>query len=302
MKSEERGAYIGLVLMTLIIGLSFIFVKIALGYSNPYDLLAHRFSAAFIAIATLNLLGVVKIPKIKKGDRLAVVGVALLYPVGCFGFQAVGMQFTTAAEAGIIFAFLPAIMLIIERFLFGERSSSLQKLGIFLSIGGLLFIFLNRGVASSQNIKGVVLLFLSVLSMAGYFIVGKGVIRSYRSAELTAIMIVVGFLFFNTISLFRHIGGGTITQFLLPLKSAPFLLSVLYLGILSSVVTSFFSNYALNYIPASKIAIFSNLNPIIAIAGAVLLLGEKLFWFEAVGAVTVVAGLILVILFKGNRE
>lgn len=300
MKSGVSRAYLGLIAMTIIIGLSFIFVKIALSYSTPYDLLAHRFSAAFIAVAILYLFGVIKIPKIKKADLLAVIGVALLYPVGCFGFQAVGMQYSSASEAGIIFAFLPAIMVIVGKIFLKERSSNIQNIGVALSVGGILFIFLNKSGAAVQNLWGTSLLLLSVLSMVGYLVVGKGVIRRYKSAELTAIMILVGFIFFNTISVAAHIREGSLTQFFTPLKESSFLLSVLYLGILSSVATSFFSNYALQYVPASKIAIFSNLNPIIAIIGAVLFLGERLSWQEVIGAVAVFIGLFLVLLFKGG--
>lgn len=43
---REVVAYAGLTLMTVIIGFSFIFVKIALRHASPIDLLAHRFTAA----------------------------------------------------------------------------------------------------------------------------------------------------------------------------------------------------------------------------------------------------------------
>lgn len=50
MERNRRLAYAGLVVMTLIIGLSFIFVKIGLSYANPYDLLAHRFPQSFYSL------------------------------------------------------------------------------------------------------------------------------------------------------------------------------------------------------------------------------------------------------------
>src|SRR5690554_7184679 len=50
---KQNQAYFGLVLATLIIGLSFIFVKIGLRYARAMDLLAHRFTAAAISIVLL---------------------------------------------------------------------------------------------------------------------------------------------------------------------------------------------------------------------------------------------------------
>lgn len=43
-------AYIAATMYSVITGLSFLFGKIALDYSNPMDLLAYGFAAAFLAI------------------------------------------------------------------------------------------------------------------------------------------------------------------------------------------------------------------------------------------------------------
>ena len=50
MEKNERLAYAAAIGHTFITGLSFMFSKIGLGYSTPWDLLAFRFTASFIAI------------------------------------------------------------------------------------------------------------------------------------------------------------------------------------------------------------------------------------------------------------
>ncbi|HPI71355.1 MAG TPA: EamA family transporter, partial [Tenuifilaceae bacterium] len=56
-----------------------------------------------------------------------------------------------------------------------------------------------------------------------------------------------------------------------------FVYSVLYLGVLSSVVSSFLSNYALKYISTANVSIFNNISPLISIVGGVVFLRETLY-------------------------
>jgi drug/metabolite transporter (DMT)-like permease len=65
---------------------------------------------------------------------------------------------------------------------------------------------------------------------------------------------------------------------------------VLYLGLLTSVVAYLIWYYALSKVPASKVAIFSNLQPAATAVAAWALLGEALHWALAVGGVLVIAG------------
>ena len=95
-------AYIGLILMILIVGFSFLFVKMGLAVTNSYDHLAHRFNAAFLFVLLLWGTGIIKIQKIEKKEWLKIIGVSIFYPVLCFGFQTVGLEYATTSQAGII--------------------------------------------------------------------------------------------------------------------------------------------------------------------------------------------------------
>jgi drug/metabolite transporter (DMT)-like permease len=72
--------------------------------------------------------------------------------------------------------------------------------------------------------------------------------------------------------------------------SAPALGSIAYLAILTSVVAYLIWYYALSKVPASRVAIFSNLQPAATALAAWWLLGEPLHWELAVGGVLVIAG------------
>lgn len=292
-------AYLGLSLMSLIIGLSFIFVKIGLRSADSYDLLAHRFSAAFVALILLRAIGVIKVEKMAGREWISVMGVALFYPVLCFTFQTIGLEYSSASQAGILFALLPVLTLIAGTIFLKERSSIPQWGGVVLSLAGLLYIAINsRSGANESSIIGVVLLLLSILSMVAYYMVGKKIMRKYSSMTLTSAMIFIGFSIFNLIALLRHAGAGSINNFFDPLTELSFLISVLYLGVLSSLLTSFLSNFALSRISTAQVSIFNNISPLIAVAGGVLFLGEEMSVSQIIGGVAVLIGVLLVLINK----
>lgn len=295
---QKLFAYIGLGIVTLIVGLSFIFVKISLRSANTYDLLAHRFSFAFFMVIVAKIFGIVKIPKVSTKDWLLILLLSLFYPILFFGFQTIGMETSTASQAGIIFALSPIFTIIAGTIFLREKTTFLQKLGVTVSVASLVFIFLYKSGPESQSLGGVFFLVLSVSCVVAYYMLGKDLMKRYDSLSLASLMIAVAFVIFNTIAVARHYLNGDLSTFFKPLNEPSFLYSVLYLGVLSSLVTSFLSNYALVHIPTSEISTFNNLNPVITILGGVLILNEQLYIFQILGSLGVLFGVMLVLKHK----
>ncbi len=296
-----QKAYIGLVLMTIIVGFSFIFLKIGLRYAGAMDLMAHRFTAAAISLVIMWLFGFIKIPRfsLKKAKSLLVL--SLFYPLLFFTLQTFGMVYSNASEAGILFATVPVITLLAARIILKEKTTILQKTGIALSIAGILYIIYNTGsLPGSTTLKGVLLLLLSVFSVVTYYILGKKISVHFSAMEITVWMTILAFLIFNGLSIASHFHKHTLSQFFNPLAQKEFLWAVLYLGVLSSMLTAFLTNFALRQIPASQIAVFNNLSPLIAIAGGVLILGERLFAYHIIGGFLVLAGVAMTVFFKSR--
>ena len=299
---RTQQAYLGLILMTSIVGFSFIFLKIGLRYAGAMDLMAHRFTAATIALVVMWLLGLIKIPRfsLKKVKPLLIL--SIFYPLLFFTLQTFGMKYSTASEAGIIFATVPVITLLAARIVLREKTTILQKTGIALSIAGILFIIYNTGILPGDTtIKGVLLLLLSVFSVVTYYVLGKKISVHFSAMEITVWMTILAFLVFNGWSVAIHINDHTLSQFFNPLAQKEFLWTVLYLGVLSSMLTAFLTNFALTQIPASQIAVFNNLSPVIAIAAGVLILGETLFAYHIIGGLLVLAGVAMTVFFKHNK-
>ncbi len=300
--AKNPKAYLGLILMTIIVGFSFIFLKIGLRYAGAMDLMAHRFTAAAISLVIMWLFGFIRIPRFSLKKAKSLVFLSIFYPLLFFTLQTFGMEHSTASEAGIIFATVPVITLLAARIFLKEKTTILQKTGIALSIAGILFIIYNSGnLPGSTTLKGLLLLLLSVFSVVTYYVLGKKISVNFSAMEITVWMTFLAFLVFNGWSVVSHIQSNTLGQFFTPLLQKEFLWAVLYLGVLSSMLTAFLTNFALTQIPASQIAVFNNLSPVIAIAGGILILGETLFAYHIIGGLLVLAGVAMTVFFKYNK-
>lgn len=291
-QSSKRLAYIAILIYSIIVGLSFLFVKLALTVTNPLDSLAHRFTLSF-AVATIPVLfGWIKL-RLKPRDILMLLPLASLYPAMFFAFQAFGLQYTSSAEAGIIHATVPIFTMLAAAYFLKERTTWLQKAATLLSVAGVIFIFVMKGTSLDlSNVKGTLLILLSAISLAGYSVLARRLTARMKVLDMTYVMTAIGFVTFNLMSVIRHAADGTVLKFFQPFTNPVFVLSIVYLGVLSSLVTSLLSNYALSKLEASKVSVFNHVSTIVSIIGGFLFLGEKLAFYHIIGAAVIIAGVL----------
>ncbi|MBG9773970.1 DMT family transporter [Brevibacillus laterosporus] len=286
------SAYIAAIVYSIIIGFSFLFVKLALQISTPLDVIAHRFTISFVVMLILVICGWIPV-RIKWTDLKRIIPLALFYPAIFFVLQVFGLQYTSSSEAGIIQATVPIFTLLIASLFLKERSSGWQKASLFLSVAGVIFIFVMKGSSSVHfSGMGTLLIMLSCLSFSAYSVLARSLTKIWGPLELTFIMMSLGFVCFNVLSLSQHLSNGTISAFFTPWADMRFLLATLYLSILSSVGTAFLSNYVLSKIEATKMSVFNNLSTLISMLAGVIFLHEELGYYHYVGAVMIVAGVI----------
>lgn len=297
-----QKAYLAAVLNALIVGLSFLFVKVALAISDPLDTLAHRFTLSFLAASIPVLLGWIRLRTTLR-DIVSFLPVALFYPVIFFALQAFGLVYTSSSEAGIIQATVPIFTMILAAYFLKEYTNGMQKVFTLLSVAGVVYIFASKGVdLQSANLTGTVLVFLSALSLSAYGVMARKVVKKHHYMDVTYAMTVFGFLFFNGMSVVSHISAGTLAAFFQPLENPSFLVSVLYLGVLSSLVTSFLSNYALSHIEASKMSVCNQISTLVTIIAGVIWLNERVEIFHVVGGALILIGVVGANVFSSGRK
>ncbi len=269
-------------------GFSFMFTRGALDYLEPFHLLGLRFGAAVIAMSLLRTTGLVKI-NLKPTDYLNLLPLAIFQPIIYFSAETAGIQHTSSAYAGMMIAIIPIFVAMFAAIFLQEYPNRLQLLFIIASVSGAVFIvFMDTRSITGAGPLGTALLMVAVIAGAGFNIFSRKASLLYSPLQITWVMMVVGAVSFNTISLFQHFNSGQLQVFFTPLGDM--WISILYLGIFSSVAAFFLYNYVLSKITATQGSVFANMVTVVAISAGVLFRGEQVSWYHLVGTAAILAG------------
>ncbi|SFM06584.1 Permease of the drug/metabolite transporter (DMT) superfamily [Paenibacillus sp. 1_12] len=288
----NRLAYLAAVLYASIIGCSYLFVKLALESAQPVDLLAHRFTISFAAASIPVLFGWIRL-NIKLKEVVAILPLVAIYPVLFFTFQTYGLVDTSSSEAGIIQATVPMITLVMAMYWLKERPSLRQKLSTLLSVAGVAYLFISKGIHwQSVGFQGNLLILASAISLAGYGVLARKLLRNISAVSITYTMTVIGFVFFNSMNIVRHAGNGSLGHYFDPFMNLWFVGAILYLGVMASLVSSFLSNYTLSKMEASKMSVFNNVSTLVTVTTGIIFLQEQLTQDTIIGGAAIIAGVI----------
>ncbi len=280
--------YIAGIGVALTWGFSFMFTRGALDYLDPFHLLGLRFAAAVLAMGLLRIVGIIKI-KVEPGDYLTLLPLAFFQPILYFATETTGVMLTSASYAGMMIAIIPIFVAILAVFILREYPNRLQVVFIVASVAGVIFIiFMDTRSLAGVNPLGTLALLGAVAAAACYNIASRKASADYEPIHTTWIMMVVGAVVFNVISVGQHFSAGNIGTYLTPM--AELWSSILYLGVVSSVAAFFMYNYVLSKVTAAQGSVFANLVTVVAIAAGVIFRGETVFWYQLVGTAAILTG------------
>ena len=299
--NEKTKAYLAAVSFSTIIGFSFLFTKVALGFASPLTNLAHRYTVAALVLFILQQTKVIQV-KLTKEDVLSILPMSLFYPLLFFMFQSFALQYISSSEAGILQALVPIITLILASVFLKEKTTFIQKFFLCLSVAGVIYIFLSKGanLGVETGILGFMLMLGSVFSNAINNILSKYKGGQYRAIDLTVVVILVGFLVFNSLSLVTHFLSGNLMYYFEPLGHLSYLISILYLGILASIVTASLSIYAIVRLGASIVSVFGNLGTVLTIVAGAFFLHEPIYAYHIIGASLIIGGILGMNMFNSK--
>jgi len=280
------SAYAAAVGMTVAFGLSFVATKYALRGFEPLLLALLRFT---LAGGILWLVWRLRRgpERVARGElrRLALLGFVSLTVY--FSFENLGIARTSASEASILIAAIPLFVVILNTFTLRERTTARQWAGSVLSFAGIAALMLLGGSAGGANggsLTGNLLVLAASLSAAAYSILARHLLVSRPALFVTTFQNLFGALFMLPLALAEAALVGVRG----PTQGA--VGGLLFLTVVCSITAYLLLNYAFRFLAASKVTVFINLTPIVAVAGAYVLLGERFTPGQAVAAVVVVTG------------
>lgn len=298
METRTKGkATLSLILNALIIGFSYLIVKKALNHSTPILILADRLVIAFLALFICRATGFIKIDKVDKPAKRKILLLSILYPIAFFILQNYGIKRVATSETAMIYGLIPAFTLLFSFFYLKQRANILQQVGVLSSVAGILYISINSMTSLTGDAWGYLLVSLSVMSMAGYYVFIKKNLQGISPLTITYYLITFATPAMIIVGLFTEGDFVDYARFV----DISYILCILYLGILSTLVTSLLTNFAIKNLSPTQVSVFSNLNPIFGVFAGIIFMNEILTTPTIIGGIMIFLGVVLCII-KPNKK
>jgi drug/metabolite transporter (DMT)-like permease len=285
MKARKPGTALWtLIFSQLIIGATYLVAKVGLREIPPLALGCLRFLlAAAVFTLLLKQRGKLRLPA--REDRRTFFWLALLAVPLNQGLFLYGIQLTLAAHGALFYSTTPIMVLVLSAIWLKERMTPLKIIGTALGFAGVLSILFDDGIRLSGNtLHGDLLLIGAVTTWALYTIISKRLLSRYSALEVTGFSLTLGSL------LFLPVGIPAVIAFDHSRVTVTGIGSLLYLALMTSVFGYLVWSWALSKLEASKVAIVSNLQPIVAALLGWIFLGEGITPRFVVGALAVMMG------------
>ena len=284
-RSPSMGSVGAMLLLAIMWGLSIPITKLGLETIPPLTLTAMRF---LVAVPLLLILSAhqLRVPwqAVPSIVALGVMGIAIGNVAQSFGVQG-----TSASVGTIVSATIPILVVIFAAIRLKQPVAVRHWIGLLAAFAGIALVAMESGGAddlSKTTAAGVAWILLSAVAIAFYFI---------WSAELSARFGALAVTTWNSLA-------GLIA--ILPLAGwemahTPFQITtqavwaIAYLGVVVSVAGLLLWLHLLRVVPARIAASVQYLQPVVGIAAASFLFGDRLGAMFAAGVILILAGLAL---------
>jgi len=281
-----------IIIVEVIYGISYMFTRKATqSGASSLALLGWRFIIAFLVILILVICRVIKLDFKGKAIRYVLL-TALFSPILYFIGETFGVANTSSSESGVMLAMIPVPAIIASTILLKKKPTLLQIIGIVITFGGVITTVAFASSQPTFSIKGYLFLLLAIISYVMYSIFVEKA-NQFSCGELTFCMVTSGAIVFSISALIESgIKGNTLELLQLPFKNMDFLTAALYQGICCSAIAFFLQNAGISRIGVNGSSCFIGVSTIVSILAGVLVLNEKFYWYQIVGTILIIIGVI----------
>ncbi len=293
MKNSRAVAYAQISFVSIMWGLSFIASKFAMqqGFGE--------FTLAFVRYAMVCLIMPpllfrrdhgVKLPAKRDFIPILLSGTAgiTLY----FVCEYMGVMRTTVANASLVLAAIP-VLAILYGALRGRKYRAACWAGVAVSIAGVFLVVYfgartEGGGVNTTVLLGNLLLLGACVCWVVYIEISNKLLRTYDSMTLTVWQGIAGLVTLLPLALYEGAAGKW--------RPVPIggWLAVAFLAVICSALCFFWYAQAIRALSTLQVAVFINLNPIVAVAGGALFLHEGFDIRQMIGGVLIVTSILLV--------
>jgi drug/metabolite transporter (DMT)-like permease len=280
-KTRSFICALGLISITIIWGFAFVVVKNSLDYVPPLYMMAFRFTIASVVLALLFL------PKFKLLDKSTffhgmILGIFLF---AAYAFQTVGLQFTTAGKNAFLTTTYVMMVPFLNWFFHKSKPSWNCVLAAIIALIGIGLLSLQGDF--SMN-RGDVLTIICGFFFAVHIIFISRYTQTQDPVLLTILQLAFSALFSWIFAPFTD-GSFPLQETL----RADVIVSMLYLGLFSTLLCFLLQNVCQKYLRASTTSLLLSFESVFGVIFSIIFLKEILTAKMIVGCVLIFFALVL---------
>lgn len=287
-----KNVYVFLLLLTsLLWGGNFVVAKSLVHHASPLTLTSLRWLIAVVAL----------LPMVWWKEKRLLPSRDALLPLFLMGitgvvlfniFQFLALERTTSTNVGLI-STLNTISIAFFSFVFlKEKINIFQALSMLLSLAGV-FLVLSKGdinlLLSFHFNAGDLWMIAAVCVWGVYSVCSKWAMKTTSPLMSNLYSGIFGLLVLLPFNM---------NDFTISNVNHSFILSLLYTGLISTVVCMVLWSIGIQKLGATTSGVFLNFNPIFTALLAFLFLGESISWTQGIGGLIVIIGCYLFSHFK----
>jgi len=277
---------LSLVLMALIWGVNFSVVKFGTTLVDPL-----AYNGVRAALAALLLCTIVGVGRMPLPSGRTIVALLLLGALGNGIYQyffVEGIARTSASDTALVVAASPAFTAIIARMMGVEHLNRRAVLGVLGSIAGIVLVVIGSSQDEGKtSLFGLGLVLCGSVAWALYTVMLKPHTERVANLPLSAVTMVGG-----AVPLFI-VAWPAVSRTHWAALPLPGWGAIVYSAVFSLVIAYYFWYHGVRVIGPTRTAIYSNLQPVIAVLVAWGMLGEVPTVWQGCGTLCIVGSLML---------
>lgn len=284
MKRKKIPHLLAIILMVMW-SLSYLSIKVIVQEISPALSAFYRFAVAAVILFTVLKLKFPK-EKILREDKFKLALGGLFGIAIYFIFENYSVAYTSASNVAILIASIPVFTLFSQRIIYKEKMTYGKFFGAILSLVGIIIIVASKesvNLFSKGNI-GDLMALGAVFSWMIYNTVCSNFKGNYRSITISTYQIIWGSLFLSPSLFFNTV----------QMPSMKVVLNIVFLSIFCSCIGYVIYVYCLKELGTTVITTYINLQPIMSLIAAAIILNEVITIWQVMGCTIIIVGVTLV--------
>jgi drug/metabolite transporter (DMT)-like permease len=284
--TKFHTAVLALIIANIFWGATPPIFKWALEEISPFTLAFSRFFIASLIIFPFVMHKNVKIIRHDWPNVFVLVFFGVFLNISFF---LLGLELTSSINAPIIASAGPVFLMIAGIFILREKPGIKKIAGGLMSLLGVVIIILlpvlGNGTPLDGSVLGNIFLVLATLASITHAVALKKIIGKYSPIVLVFWTFVIASLMFSPM-FFKDVLDGAVANI-----GMQGILGIIYGAIFASAISYFLFTWAIKYLLAAEVGLFTYLDPVVAVLIAAPLLGEHPTPIYLLGAILVFLGI-----------